>query len=308
MSKHWPIVTFVAQTLALNAANLDKSGFDLKFTVDGHRHNDKRLKGDSGRRTLKKALKEAWPEYKPNKHATTDMAQVFENIFKEWGSVGSPATTLLVLTDAVWSKTKLDTLNKTILDIARLDQRRAGYRHFSIQFIRFGEEGAMKARLQWLDDCLCADHNLRDIIDHCSWRGPVDKMIKGSIEGSLDEQDSVGKPMSYDYDKLVELFNAFNTGKESALSTTGTLFRTPSYASSRRSQEFSTSAWRQLESTPVTSAGDVRETQASGPNKGKIDTLSFPTNTQLRVPFTPSQLILRMHFQIWYNIAHMSSR
>ena len=233
MSKHWPIVTFVAQTLALNAANLDKSGFDLKFTVDGHRHNDERLKGDSGRRTLKKALREAWPEYKPNKHATTDMAQVFENIFGDWNRAGSPATTLLVLTDAVWSKTILDTLNKTILDIARLDQRRAGYRHFSIQFIRFGDEGDMKARLQWLDDCLCADYNLRDIIDHCSWRGTVEKMLKGSIEGYADEQDPDEEPLSYDYDKLVDLFDAFNRGKEGALSPTGTLVRTPSRASNR---------------------------------------------------------------------------
>jgi hypothetical protein len=46
MSKHWPIVTFVAETLAKNAAGLDKSGIDIKFTVDGSRHNKNDLKGD----------------------------------------------------------------------------------------------------------------------------------------------------------------------------------------------------------------------------------------------------------------------
>lgn len=232
-------MTFVAQTLAKNAAGLDRSGFDVKFTVDGNTHNEQCLKGDLGRTKLKKALRAAWPEYKPNDHATTDMAKVLNTIFDEWRRAGQPATTLLVLTDGVWSNTNSDTLNNTILDIARLDQRHAGNRHFSIQFIRFGEAASEIARLQTLDDRLCADNNLRDIIDHCSWRAEVDKMFKGSIEGYLDEQDSVEEPMLYDYDKLVALFNAFNSGKDGTLSPTSSLFRTPSRGSNRSSVSMS---------------------------------------------------------------------
>jgi len=235
MSKHWPIVTFVAQTLAENAAGLDKSGFDVKFTVDGHNHDERRLKGDSGRRKLKKALKAAWPEQKQNSYATTDMAKIFRNILKKWDRVGQPATTLLVLTDGVWSKENSDTFNKIILDIARLDQGNGGNRHFSIQFIRFGDESPEKSRLEWLDDQLCVENNMRDIIDHCSWRANVLKMITGSIEVYADEQNSVDQPMLYDYDDLVDLFNTFNKGGDALLSPTGTPSRTPSRTSKRLS-------------------------------------------------------------------------
>ncbi|CAI9634656.1 unnamed protein product [Alternaria burnsii] len=239
MSKHWPIVAFVAQTLAKNAAGLDKSGFDVKFTVDGHTHNQVRLKGDLGRKKLKKVLKAAWPEYKENNHVTTDMTRVFKDISRDWNRGGQPATTLLVFTDGVWSNTNLDSLNKIILDIAEKDQSHAGNRHFSIQFIRFGDEEAQKTLLQTLDDGLCVAHNLRDIIDHCSWRAKVDKMFKGSIEGYLDEQDSDEEPILYDYKKLVDLFDTFNRAEDPTLSPTNSLFRSPSRTSHRSSTSLS---------------------------------------------------------------------
>jgi len=235
MSKHWPIVTFVAQTLAKNAAGLAKDGIDVKFTVDGNTHNENYVKGDAGRKRLQKALRAAWPEYKPTNHATTDMAKVFRDVYHEWGRTGQPASTLLVLTDGVWSKTNPDTLNNTILDIARLDQRHTGNRHFSIQFIRFGEGDSEKARLQWLEDYLCADHKLRDIIDHCSWRSTVEKMLKGSIEGYWDQKEPEEPPVLYDYDKLVDLFNEFNRGYHAEFSPIGRLNRAPSRVSNRSS-------------------------------------------------------------------------
>jgi hypothetical protein len=248
MSKHWPIVTFVAETLAKNAAGLDKSGIDIKFTVDGSRHNKNDLKGDSGRRTLRKALKAAWPEYKQNDNAITDMARTFSAIFKEWHASGQRATTLLVLTDAVWAKTDPTTLHTTILAIAKHDQQNTGDRHFSIQFIRFGDSDTEKARLQWLDDGLCSDHKLRDIIDHCSWRASVDKMFKGSIEGFYDDKEPDEKPIGYDYDQLVALFQAFNEGSGGLLSPTQPgLQRTLSRSSSRSST--ASSRWR--DSAPV---------------------------------------------------------
>ncbi|KAI4691252.1 uncharacterized protein J4E84_003543 [Alternaria hordeiaustralica] len=235
MCKHWPIVTFVAQTLAMNAAGLDRDGFDVKFTVDGRTHDQQRLRGDRGRKKLKKALKAAWPEQKPNDNTTTDMAQIFQTIFGEWKQTGKPATTLLVLTDGVWSNENTATFDKIILDIARLEQRPGGSRHFSIQFIRFDDGLPEKIRLQWLDDHLCAKNGLKDIIDHCSWRADVEKLLTGSIEVFADNHNSVDPPMLYDYEELAGLFNTFNRGGDALLSPTSTPSRTPSRASKRLS-------------------------------------------------------------------------
>jgi len=235
MCKHWPIVTFVAQTLAMNAAGLDRDGFDVKFTVDGRTHDQQRLRGDRGRKKLKKALKEAWPEQKPNDNATTDMARIFQTISREWNQAGKPATTLLVLTDGVWSNENTATFDKIVLDIARLERRPGGSRHFSIQFIRFDDGLPEKIRLEWLDDHLCAKNGLKDIIDHCSWRANVEKLLTGSIEVYADEQNSVDQPMLYDYNGLVGLFNTFNRGGDALLSPTGTPSRTPSQTSKRLS-------------------------------------------------------------------------
>jgi hypothetical protein len=242
MAEHWPIVTFVAETLARNAAGLDKSGIDVKFTVDGHIHDQERLKGDTGRKALKTVLKAAWPEHPPNDNALTDMARIFADILKERN--GKRATTLLILTDAVWSKTEPARLHKTILDIAGQDQVHAGSRHFSIQFIRFGDEDMEKARLQWLDDGLCSENNLRDIIDHCSWRATVDKMFRGSIELWHDQKNSDEPPVMYDYRQLGELFQAFNERNGGGLlsPTQPGPQRTLSRSSSRSST--SSSRWR----------------------------------------------------------------
>jgi hypothetical protein len=247
MAEHWPIVTFVAETLAKNAAGLDKSGIDVRFTVDGYRHDKERLKGDAGRSTLRKALKSAWPEHPPNDNALTDMARIFANILQEWKCNGKRATTLLVLTDAVWSKTEATALHNTILDIAKQDQVHAGSRHFSIQFIRFGDEELEKSRLQWLDDGLCMKNNLRDIIDHCSWRATVDKMFRGSIELWHDQKNSDDPPVMYNYRQLGELFQEFN---ERLLSPTQ-----PGLLSiSRSSSRSSTASTRWRDSAPVPAA------------------------------------------------------
>ena len=75
--------------------------------------------------------------------------------------------------------------------------------------------------------------------DGCRTIGPSDKMLKGSIEGQADEQESDEEPILYDYKKLVDLFDTFNKGEEAMLSPTGTLFRSPSRASHRSSTSLS---------------------------------------------------------------------
>ncbi|KAJ6191813.1 hypothetical protein J3E72DRAFT_389949 [Bipolaris maydis] len=105
-------------------------------------------------------------------------------------------------------------LHKAIMAFAEQDRQQTGNRHFSIQFIRFGDNAPDTEHLQWLDDHLCESHKYRDIIDHCSWRATVDKIFKGSIEGFLDEKDTKEPPVLYNYKQLVETFDRFNRGEE----------------------------------------------------------------------------------------------
>ncbi|EMD91908.1 hypothetical protein COCC4DRAFT_201735 [Bipolaris maydis ATCC 48331] len=234
MFEHWPILTFVVETLAMNAAGIDKSGIDLRFTVEGSRHNASDIVGENGRRVLKEKLRAAWPEHKPKPNATTDMTMILENIYKEWHRNRQPATTLYVFTDGKWSTESLTALrlvaknpnshhdiilnppplHKAIMAFAEQDRQQTGNRHFSIQFIRFGDNAPDTEHLQWLDDHLCESHKYRDIIDHCSWRATVDKIFKGSIEGFLDEKDTKEPPVLYNYKQLVETFDRFNRGEE----------------------------------------------------------------------------------------------
>ncbi|EUC42619.1 hypothetical protein COCMIDRAFT_103100 [Bipolaris oryzae ATCC 44560] len=234
MFDHWPILTFVVETLAMNAAGIDKSGIDLRFTVEGSRHDANDIVGDYGRRVLKDKLQAAWPEHKSKPNSTTDMTAMLETIYNEWCDNHQPATTLYVFTDGKWSTESLAALNlvasnptspheiilnppplhKAIMAFAEQDRQRTGKRHFSIQFIRFGDDAPDIEHLQWLDDHLCEAHKYRDIIDHCSWRATVDKIFKGSIEGFLDEKDTKDPPVQYDYKQLVEKFDQYNRGEE----------------------------------------------------------------------------------------------
>ncbi|RYN24089.1 hypothetical protein AA0112_g9043 [Alternaria arborescens] len=215
MFRHFPIATFVAETLARKAAGLDRDGIDVFFTVDGDVHNRKALVGDSGRQQLQAALVEATPDnndHDDHKESQTDMLETFRRIAEGWRIKGKPATTLLVLTDGLWKDTNKNEFDKAIIKVAQdatqVTSRRTGNRSFSIQFIRFGDEGY--ERLRELDDVLCSRNMVRDIVDHCSWRTSVDKMIKGSIEGFHDQDDNDEKDMMYHYQDLVALFKSYN--------------------------------------------------------------------------------------------------
>ena len=215
MFRHFPIAKFVAETLAKKAAGLDKDGIDVFFTVDGDVHNRKSLVGDSGRQQLRAAMVEATPDnndHDDHKESQTDMLEIFRKIAEGWRAKGKPATTLLVLTDGLWKDTNTDEFDKHIIKVAQeatqATSRRTGNRPFSIQFIRFGDEGYK--RLCELDDVLCKENMVRDIVDHCSWRTSVDKMIKGSIEGFHDQDDNDEKDMKYHYQDLVALFKSYN--------------------------------------------------------------------------------------------------
>jgi hypothetical protein len=241
MCRHWPIVTFVAETLVKNAAGLDKDGIDLMFTVDGEKLNIPKIKGESGRQSLQRALRKSWPEDARSDDTMVDMAQVLTDIYKNWKNKGKKPTTLLVLTDGDWSKTDLPALHQIILDFAKLEAHRAGPRHFSIQLIRFGEEH--KEKLTWLDDSLCQRNQCKDIVDHCSWRATVDKMFKGSIETYQDSQAPPEPDITYYYPHLVKFFDSFNDDDASLLSPDGqnqsrlSLSRTSSRSSIQRKHE-----------------------------------------------------------------------
>lgn len=159
MHEHWPLVTFVAETLAKKVAGLDEDGIDVRFTVGGRKHNKAFLKGDNGRKAFRQSLDNAWPANTQNENTLTDMNQMFNEVLGDWTRKQRPATTLLVLTDGVWVKTSDAQIQKTILQFAEATKTSVvGRRHFSIQFIRFGELGT--ERLRWLDDEFSKAHGL----------------------------------------------------------------------------------------------------------------------------------------------------
>jgi hypothetical protein len=160
MSVHWPIVVFVAETLVMKAAGLDKDGVDLIFTVDGSKRNKSGLKADAGRKAFRTALNHAEPENTNRKDCQTDMHKTLHDIHQDWKANKKPPTTLLILTDGKWDNTMESLVDNIILDIAgSLSQEKAGLRTFGIQFIRFGEECIDK--LERLDNSLCNDRGLK---------------------------------------------------------------------------------------------------------------------------------------------------
>lgn len=226
MFDHWPIVVFVAETLVKKAAGLDKSGVDLKFTIDATEHDKSRLRGDAGRKQFRAALDAARPDFSTSTHLQThlqtDMFIVLDNIVRDWEDNGKPPTTLLVLTDGIWANTNPHLVDQIIFKLAGDDLKRdtrtgarpvstqlnTGPRPFSIQFIRFGDLCVEK--LDRLDNELCSGRGLRDIVDHCSWRSTVDKMFKGSIDGLYDQYEAKETPITHNYRELVKLFLNFN--------------------------------------------------------------------------------------------------
>ncbi|KAF2031395.1 hypothetical protein EK21DRAFT_88108 [Setomelanomma holmii] len=240
MFEHWPIVVFVAETLAKRAAGLDGNGVDLMFTVDGHGHNKCSLKGEAGRRSFRTALDSAAPEYSGNRDLQTDMHMTLDAIVRNWRVQGKKATTLLILTDGVWAKTMENLVDNLILGLAEEATRstNVGKRPFSIQFIRFGE--ACAGKLSMYDNELCSKRHLRDIVDHCSWRSTVEKMFKGSIDPQDDQYDPLEIPITYNYQDLVALFRNFNDNQDGGSSdnllsprSRSSLSRTPSSRSAK---------------------------------------------------------------------------
>lgn len=159
MLEHWPIVVFVAETMAKKAAGLDKDGVDLRFTIDGAVHDKTGLKGDGGRKEFRAALNAAEPENSANQDFKTDMYHTLDEIVRRWRANHKPATTLLVLTDGKWESTMENLVDNTILGIAAEMKGYSGPRSFSIQFIRFGDDCA--AKLAKLDNELFKGHVFR---------------------------------------------------------------------------------------------------------------------------------------------------
>ena len=247
---------FVAETLAKKAAGLDKDGIDVYFTVAGDEYNQKDLVGESGRQQLRTALSNATPDHVDREGCQTDMCDAFSKISHNWKEKGKPATTLLVLTDGFWKETNDADFDRAVIKIAEdpiaATTKQTGKRLFSIQFIRFGDEGY--ERLRSLDDDLCKRHSGRDIVDHCSWRTSVTKMVKGSIEGYHDLDDADEQGMDYNYTELVGLFKRYNESNNAAESSAHLSPQSPTPSSLKRSwSRSSTSSDREKhQSAPTT--------------------------------------------------------
>lgn len=168
MSSHWPIVTFVAQTLAMKVAPLDDDGIDVKFTI-GHGSDKSNLSGLAGLNELKSALRHNAPQEihtgNDRDRNPTDMASTLWRMFNAYWTKGQcKATTVLVFTDGKWEGTKpANGINSVITKFAQElenhKRKRFDPRHFTIGFIQFGEGVVEQERLKYLDDELCKDHN-----------------------------------------------------------------------------------------------------------------------------------------------------
>lgn len=217
MVEHWPLLKFVAETLSRKVAGLDQSGIDLKFTIKGHAFDKINLVGDRGRRDLAKAIDRARPCPASSKDhfVATNMDQILRNTFQEWRNSSKRATTMIILTDGLWEGTiPRDAIDKTILTFAKDElHKKHASRHFSIGFIRFGNAG-MK-RLERLDDDLCSQNGLEDIIDHCSWKASVNKMILGSLDSYQDQNDNDEDHLVYDQAKLNNLIDSYHKSAQS---------------------------------------------------------------------------------------------
>ena len=157
MEKSWPIVTFVAVTLAMKIAGLDEDGYDVRFTINGKKYDKFGLKGKGGLETLKKMLMAA----RPQSSKPTDMSKVLDGMFREHQRDRyRKATTLLVLTDGAWEGTiPVDNADKKIVEFARdLEKVKVPDRHYTIGFIRFGVK--FRDRLKALDDELSKKHKI----------------------------------------------------------------------------------------------------------------------------------------------------
>lgn len=160
MLKHWPIVIFVAETLAKKASGLDKDGVDLMFTIDNAEHHRFGLKGEEGREKFRKALYAAQPDNSDSMEHHTDMHHTLSEIVTRWTEKGCKPTTLIILTDGIWRRTMTGLVDNVIINLAQevTKHQRAGKRKFGIQFIRFDE--CCVEKLTKLDDELCKSRGL----------------------------------------------------------------------------------------------------------------------------------------------------
>jgi hypothetical protein len=215
-------LTFVVETLEMLVHGLDEDGIDMHFTIGDLANSIRKAKDSS---TIAKALLED-NRWRSTEIWTTDMAANLKVIYDEHLEALGPLKkkkTVYVLTDGKWDG--LDDKSQVRTDFVQflndLDAKWQGIgrqmdrHHFTIQFIQFGEDKDATARLTELDDqlstddakiqyvlitsqhtCACIESNyFRDVIDHVSWTGSVDKILLGSIKDDLDSRkESLHKP------------------------------------------------------------------------------------------------------------------
>ena len=166
MTRHWPIATYTAETLAMKVANLDEDGVDYVFTSGGQKNDIKTAKRSNAGQTIRKAMTDADPEafLEAGMQPLTDMGNTLHAVFNHYMQEGKMKTiTLLVFTDGVWRDTEDKVVETKIKEFAGKFQKRANTSEgrFSIQFISFGRDAKGIARLQYLDDDLGKDYEIQ---------------------------------------------------------------------------------------------------------------------------------------------------
>jgi hypothetical protein len=155
MAPHKYLLAFILETLYMAISQCSNHHPSLLFTNGGNAIRER--KGEEAYKTA--VLNDSvWNQY----ITKTDMSQVLKKEFDEYRSRSEPThpnpKTLLVITDGIWSDmeddTKVDDLLVKFITEIKMRWPAIPDRHFTIQFIRIGNDEKAIARLNRLDDDL----------------------------------------------------------------------------------------------------------------------------------------------------------
>jgi hypothetical protein len=147
-------ITFVVETLFKKIIGIDEDGVDMYFT---NGNPDRYVRKAKSPEKLTKALRNP-RNWHDDKTYTTEMDKMLHNICDEYlnhHAAKPKMMTLFILTDGIWQ----GTVDKSKVEcqiaefLKNLQQKwRPQQRHFTIQFIRFGDDADAIRKLDELDD------------------------------------------------------------------------------------------------------------------------------------------------------------
>lgn len=192
MGGYWPQVIQLFAVLAKFIKECDDDGIELFFTVN--RHDKMKAKHTTN---LIQKLKSLEGSLDASSEPATVLREIFDRKrcstlregkkkFRGIGPTSEAPLTVYILTDGVWQpSTDLWPEISKIVDLLEQEPKKDP-KHVGIQFIQFGDDPRMTAKLKAYDNS-----NLRrDIVDHEPCDGNAWKMLLGSVNTSFDRADA----------------------------------------------------------------------------------------------------------------------